>query len=202
MILPILQYGDPILRAKGKRIEEIDDRIRDLAANMIETMHAAHGVGLAAQQVGEDLQLTVLDVSAVEDRPSMLKVDGTDVDPKTTMSLVLINPDIELLGETEIGVEGCLSFPEITGDIERAQSVRVRAQNLEGDTIEFEAGGLLARAIQHEHDHLHGILFIDRMRSAAKAALSSRLRRLQKEARRGRRILPEQERPLVTETTL
>ena len=202
MILPILQYGDPILRAKGKRIEEIDDRIRDLAANMIETMHAAHGVGLAAQQVGEDLQLTVLDVSAVEDRPSMLKVDGTDVDPKTAMPLVLINPDIELLGETEIGVEGCLSFPEITGDIERGQSVRVRAQNLEGDTIEFEAGGLLARAIQHEHDHLHGILFIDRMRSAAKAALSSRLRRLQKEARRGRRILPEQERPLVTETTL
>ena len=202
MILPILQYGDPILRAKGKRIEQFDDRIRELAANMIETMHAAHGVGLAAQQVGEDLQLTVLDVSAVEDRPSMLKVGGTDVDPKTAMPLVLINPDIELLGETEIGVEGCLSFPEITGDIERAQSVRVRAQNLEGDTIEFEAGGLLARAIQHEHDHLHGILFIDRMRSAAKAALSSRLRRLQKEARRGRRILPEQERPLVTETTL
>ena len=202
MILPILQYGDPILRAKGKRIEQIDDRIRELAANMIETMHAAHGVGLAAQQVGEDLQLTVLDVSAVEDRPSMLKVDGTDVDPKTAMPLVLINPEIELLGETEIGVEGCLSFPEITGDIERGQSVRVRAQNLEGDTIEFEAGGLLARAIQHEHDHLHGILFIDRMRSAAKAALSSRLRRLQKEARRGRRILPEQERPLVTETTL
>ncbi len=202
MILPILQYGDPILRAKGKQIEQIDDRIRELAANMIETMHAAHGVGLAAQQVGEDLQLTVLDVSAVEDRPSMLKVDGTDVDPKTTMPLVLINPDIELLGETEVGVEGCLSFPEITGDIERAQSVRVRAQNLEGGTIEFEAGGLLARAIQHEHDHLHGILFIDRMRSAAKAALSSRLRRLQKEARRGRRILPEQERPLVTETTL
>ena len=202
MILPILQYGDPILRAKGKRIEQFDDRIRELAANMIETMHAAHGVGLAAQQVGEDLQLTVLDVSAVEDRPSMLKVDGTDVDPKTAMPLVLINPDIELLGETEIGVEGCLSFPEITGDIERGQSVRVRAQNLEGDTIEFEAGGLLARAIQHEHDHLHGILFIDRMRSAAKAALSSRLRRLQKEARRGRRILPEQRRPLVSETTL
>jgi peptide deformylase len=202
MILPILQYGDQTLRTKGNRIEEIDDRIRELAANMIETMHAAHGVGLAAQQIGEALQLTVLDVSAVEDRPSMLKVDGIDVDPKTAMPVVLINPDIQLLGETEVGVEGCLSFPEITGDIERAQSVRVRAQNLEGDTTEFEAGGLLARAIQHEHDHLHGILFIDRMRSAAKAALSSRLRRLQKEARRGRRIFPEQERPLVTETTL
>ncbi len=73
MILPILQYGDPVLRAKGRPIEAIDDRIRELAANMIETMHAAHGVGLAAQQIGEALQLTVLDISAVEDRPSTLK---------------------------------------------------------------------------------------------------------------------------------
>jgi peptide deformylase len=202
MILPILQYGDPILRAKGRPIEEIDDRIRELAANMIETMHAAHGVGLAAQQIGEALQLTVLDISAVEDRPSTLKLDGKETVPETTMPLALINPEIELRGEIEIGVEGCLSFPEITGDIERAHSVMVRAQNLEGETIQFEAGGFLARAIQHEHDHLNGILFIDRMRSAVKAALSSRLRRLQKEARRGRRILPEQERPLVSETTL
>jgi peptide deformylase len=202
MILPILQYGDPILRAKGKRIDEIDDRIRELAANMIETMHTAHGVGLAAQQIGEALQLTVLDISAVEDRPSTLELDGNEADPKGAMPLVLINPEIELHGETEIGVEGCLSFPEITGDIERAQSVTVRAQTLEGDTIQIEASGFLARVIQHEHDHLHGILFIDRMRSAAKAALSSRLRRMQKEARRGRRILPEQERPLVSETTL
>ena len=202
MILPILQYGDPILRAKGKRIDEIDDRIRELAANMIATMHAAHGVGLAAQQIGEVLQLTVLDVSQVEDRPSTLKLDSKDVDPQTAMPLILINPEIEPRGETEVAVEGCLSFPEITGDIERAQSLTVLAQNLEGDTIEFEAGGLLARAIQHEHDHLHGILFIAWMRSAAKAALSSRLRRLQKEARPGRQILPEQERPLVTETTL
>jgi len=198
MILPILQYGDPILRTKGKRIEEIDDRVRELAANMLETMHAAHGVGLAAQQIGEALQLTVLDVSAVEDRPSMLKLDGTDVDPKTAMPLVLINPEIELHGETEVGVEGCLSFPEITGDIERAQSVIVRTQTLEGGTIHIEASGFLARAIQHECDHLNGILFIDRMRSAAKVALSSRLRRLQKETRRGIR----HREPLVSETAL
>ena len=202
MILSILQYGDPILRAKGKPVDEIDDRIRKLAANMIETMHAAHGVGLAAQQIGEALQLTVLDISAVEDRPSTLKLDGKDAVPETAMPLVLINPEIELRGEMEIGVEGCLSFPEITGDIERAHSVIVHAQSLEGGTIQIEAGGFLARAIQHEGDHLNGILFIDRMRSAAKAALSSRLRRLQKDARRGKRILPEQERPLVTETTL
>jgi len=199
MILSILQYGDPVLRAKGDRIETIDDRIRELAANMIETMHAAHGVGLAAQQIGEALQLTVLDISAVEDdRPSTLKLDGQDVDPKTAMPLVLINPEIDLGGETELGVEGCLSFPEITGDIERAQSVTVRAQTLEGGAIQVEAGGFLARAIQHEGDHLNGILFIDRMRSAAKAALSSRLRRLQKETRRGVR----HREPLVSETTL
>jgi peptide deformylase len=198
MILPILQYGDPMLRSQGKWIEQIDDRIRELAANMIETMHAAHGVGLAAHQIGEALQLTVLDVSAVEDRPSMLKLDGTDVDPKTAMPLVLINPEIEVRGETEVGLEGCLSFPEITGDIERAQSVIVHAQTLEGGTIHIEASGFLARAIQHECDHLNGILFIDRMRSAAKVALSSRLRRLQKETRRGIR----HREPLVTETTL
>src|SRR5438094_6103761 len=114
MILPILQYGDPILRAKGERIEKIDDRVREVAANMIETMHAAHGVGLAAQQIGESLQLTVLDISAVEDRPSTLKLDGKDALPETAMPLVLINPEIELRGEMEIGVEGCLSFPEIT----------------------------------------------------------------------------------------
>ena len=199
MILSILQYGDSVLRAKGDRIETIDDRIRELAANMIETMHAARGVGLAAQQVGEALQLTVLDISAVEDdRPSTLKLDGEDIDPKTAMPLVLINPEIELRGEAEEGVEGCLSFPEITGDIERAQSVTVRAQTLEDGTIQIEAGGFLARAIQHEGDHLNGILFIDRMRSAAKVALSGRLRRLQKETKRGIR----HREPLVTETTL
>ena len=198
MILPILEYGDPILRAKGKPIDNIDDRIRELAANMIETMHAANGVGLAAQQVGEALQLTVLDVSLVEDRPSTLKVDGKEVDPKAAMPLVLINPEIELRGSTETGVEGCLSFPEITGDIERATSVSARAQTLESSTIEIEATGFLARAIQHEGDHLNGILFIDRMNSAAKAALSSRLKRLQKETRRG---IKHRE-ALVSETTL
>jgi peptide deformylase len=202
MILSILQYGDPILRAKGKQIEKIDDQIREMAANMLETMHAANGIGLAAQQVGEVLQLTVLDVSQIEDRPSTLRLNGKDVDPKTSMPLVLINPEIELGSETEIGVEGCLSFPEINGQIERAESTMARAQNLEGDKIEIVASGLLARAIQHEVDHLNGILFIDRMNSAAKAALSSRLKRLQKQTKRGKRIRPQDEAALVSETTL
>jgi peptide deformylase len=187
MKLPILQYGDPILRAKGGRIEKIDERIRQLTQDMIETMHAANGVGLAAQQVGEALQLTVLDVSQVEDRPSTMKLNGKDVDPRTAMPLVLINPEIKLAGETELAMEACLSFPEISGGIERAKSVIARAQTLEDGRIEIEASGLLGRAIQHEVDHLNGILFIDRMSSAAKAALSSRLKRMQKETRQGAR---------------
>jgi len=186
MKLPILQYGDPILRAKGKRIEKIDERIHQLIQDMIETMYAANGVGLAAQQVGEALQLTVIDVSQVEDRPSTMKLNGKDVDPRTAMPLVLINPEIKLAGETELAMEACLSFPEISGGIERAKSVIGRAQTLEDSRIEIEASGLLGRAIQHEVDHLNGILFIDRMNSAAKAALSSRLKRMQKETRRGR----------------
>ena len=185
MRLPIVQYGNPILRAKGKRIDKIDNHIRELAANMLDTMHDARGVGLAAQQVGDALQLTVIDISDVEDRPSTMRLNGKDVDPTTVMPLVLINPKLTLNKETSTGTEGCLSFPEITGDIERAEFITARAQTLEGEVIEFEAGGLLARALQHEVDHLNGILFIDRMNSAAKASLASRLKRLQKETRRG-----------------
>src|ERR1700704_5907533 len=103
MNLAIRQYGDPILRAKGKRIDKIDNRIRELAANMLGTMHAANGVGLAAQQVGEALQLTVIDVSEVEDRPSTMRLNGKDVDPREEMPLVLINPQITPHNETLAG---------------------------------------------------------------------------------------------------
>ena len=128
MRLSILQYGDPILRAKGKWIDKIDDRIRELAQNLIETMHAANGVGLAAPQVSESLQLTVLDVSQVEDRPTTMKLNGKNLVPQEAMPLVLVNPQIDLGGETETGTEGCLSFPEITGEIERARSIIVHRQ--------------------------------------------------------------------------
>jgi peptide deformylase len=186
MKLPIRKYGDPILRAKGKQIREVDD-IRELATNMLETMRSVNGIGLAAQQVGEALQLTVVDVSSVEDRPSTMALNGAEVDPKDNMPLVLVNPEIELGPERQIGTEGCLSFPEITGEIERAAWVKVRAQTIDGGTIEIEATGLLARALQHEIDHLNGILFIDRMTSVAKTAAASRLKRLQKETEQSRR---------------
>ncbi len=182
-----VKYGDPVLRAKGRRIEQPDEHIHALAADMLETMHAANGVGLAAQQVGEALQLTVLDISAVEDRPSALKMNGTEVDPPTVMPLVLLNPELTLQPEVEAGPEGCLSFPEINADIDRAVTVIVKAETLEGGTVELEASGLLARALQHEVDHLNGILFIDRMSSATKASLASRLKRLQKETQRAAR---------------
>jgi peptide deformylase len=181
MKLPIVKYGNPILRAKGKRIEQVDERIRSLAADMLETMHASNGIGLAAQQVGAALQLTVLDVSQVEDRPSIMKLNGTEVDPVSAMPLMLLNPKIRLDEEVASGNEGCLSFPDITAEIDRAVSVEVEAKTLEGETVRIEAAGLLARALQHEVDHLNGILFIDRMSSAVKASLSSRLKRLQKE---------------------
>ena len=181
MKLSIAKYGEPILRAKGKRVEEIDERIRVLAADMLETMHGANGVGLAAQQIGQALQLTVLDISQVQDRPSTMKLNGQEVDPVAAMPLILINPRLELGEEKILGLEGCLSIPDITADVLRALTVTAWAQTLDEPMVEIEAGGLLARALQHEVDHLNGVLFIDRISSVAKASLSSRLKRLQKE---------------------
>ena len=178
MIREIVIYGDPVLRKKGKDIVKITDEIRAFAQDMIETMHEAHGVGLAAQQVGEAIQLTVIDVSDTENRPSRMWIDGEEVDPKEHMPLILINPQLELSRETEIGPEGCLSFPEVTADISRAERVKVTALDLEGKPVSFEAEGLLSRAIQHETDHLNGILFIDRMSSATKVTLGSKLKKL------------------------
>jgi peptide deformylase len=164
MRLPIRKYGDPILRAKGKWIEQVDDEIRALASDMLETMEAANGIGLAAQQVGHALQLTVLDVTQVEDRPSIMTLNGEPVaDLATVMPLILVNPTLRLSEETDLGNEGCLSFPEITADIERAMSVELQAETLEGEMLLVEASGLLARALQHEVDHLNGILFIDHL---------------------------------------
>lgn len=190
MRLPIVKYGDPVLRAKGRRISKVDDAIRQLVADMIETMHAANGIGLAAQQVGQALQLAVIDVSPAEDRPSTLKLNGEVVEPALPMPLVLLNPALKIGEEKVLGVEGCLSFPEITADIERGEAVTGSAMTLDGDEIAFEATGLLARALQHELDHLNGVLFIDRMNSAAKVSWSSKLKRLQKETRETNRSAP------------
>ena len=180
MILPVVKYGNPVLRQKGARIESITPEIKKLIADMFETMNAANGVGLAAQQVAHALQLTVLDVSeASEERPSTLELDGKPADVDKFMPLVLINPEVKPVNEPVSGGEGCLSFPEIYAEILRPESVDVTALNAKGERITFRCGGLLAKAIQHEADHLNGILFIDRMDKKTKAELKPELDELQ-----------------------
>lgn len=179
MILPIVKYGNPVLRQKGAKIESITPELKQLIADMFETMEDKHGVGLAAQQVGHAIQLTVMDVRAVTDRPSWLEIKGQPVDVAENMPLVLINPVVTPVGEPVKGGEGCLSFPEIFGEISRPESVDVKALDAKGRPIEFRCGGLLARAVQHETDHLHGLLFIDRMDKKTKAELQPELDDLQ-----------------------
>ena len=182
MIRDIVMYGNAVLRTKGKRVERFDAELRALAADMFETMYQANGIGLAAQQVGQPLQLTVIDISEAESRPSQIWIDGEEVDPKEHMPLALVNPEIEFGDEIEIASEGCLSFPDITGDIPRAAKISVKAKDLDGKSVEFEAAGLLSRAVQHEADHLNGILFTDRMSSATKSSLAGKLKRLAAES--------------------
>jgi peptide deformylase len=183
MVLEVVKYGHPALRRKGERIERITPEIKQLIADMFETMYAAKGVGLAAQQVGKSLQLTVLDVRGATDRPSTLEIEGKEASVETFMPIALINPEIKLIGDLVAGPEGCLSFPEIFSDITRPSMTEVRALNQKGDVLEFRCGGLLARAIQHEVDHLNGILFIDRMKRADKEELQPQLETLQAETK-------------------
>ena len=178
--MEIVKYGNPVLRAKGARIETITDEVRQLADAMIETMNEANGVGLAAQQVGRALQLAIVDVAGVDDRPSVMFIDGKEVTIDDWMPMVLLNPVLELGKEKEFGTEGCLSFPEISAEIQRSVAVKAKARLIDGRDVEFEARGFLARALQHEVDHLNGILFIDRMNSATKVSLAGKLKRMQK----------------------
>jgi peptide deformylase len=173
--LQIRKYGEPVLRQKGARIEKITPEIKKLVADMFDTMYDARGVGLAAQQVGHALQLTVIDVRGIKDRPSTMAIKGKPVDLDAHMPLVLINPELKLASETFTGPEGCLSFPEIFTDITRPAEVDVTATNDKGEKIAFHAGGLLAKAVQHEFDHLQGILFIDRMSAETKREFKSEL---------------------------
>ena len=175
MILPVVKFGTPVLRQKGAKIETITPEIKKLIADMFETMEENHGVGLAAQQVGVAKQLTVIDVREVKDRPSWVEVGGKPVEVAEIMPLVLINPEVTPVGEPVKGSEGCLSFPEIYAEISRPESVDVQASDDKGRPFTFRCGGLLARAVQHETDHLNGLLFIDRMEKKVKQELQPEL---------------------------
>ena len=183
MILKVVKYGEPVMRKKGAKIESVTPEIKKLIADMFETMYAYKGVGLAAQQIAQAVQLTVIDVRGITDRPSSLEIKGEPVDVAEFMPMVLVNPELTLVGEPAAGPEGCLSFPEVFADITRPQFVDVKALNEKGKPVEFRAGGLLSRAIQHEWDHLHGILFIDRMEKKTKEELKPDLDMLQAETK-------------------
>ena len=151
-ILKILKYGDEILRRKSKEVSKVSKKIRILAENMIDTMYANNGVGLAAPQVGENLRIFVIDVSQ----------DDEPLNP-----IVFINPKIIKKSGAIKSNEGCLSFPKAYVDVRRYKNIMIKALDLNGRPFVMEAkdGELLARAIQHEYDHLEGILFIDHSRN-------------------------------------
>jgi peptide deformylase len=161
-IRTILHYPDPRLRQPGAKVERITAELRQLVDDMAETMYAAPGVGLAATQIGERVQLFVVDCAA-EGEPSDFRV--------------FINPEILATEGTQTFDEGCLSFPGAREEIDRAAKVRVRAQDCDGKWFELEAEGLLAVAIQHEYDHLQGVLMIDHLGALKKRLLHRKMTR-------------------------
>lgn len=181
MVLKIVRYPEPVLRAKCRAIPEPTAEVRQLAHDMLETMREANGVGLAAPQVGRDVQLAVIDVSHNPKCISFLRINGEPAQMPEHMPVVFLNPVLELGKDKETDEEGCLSFPRLRGDIRRSEVIKVTFQTLNGDTQVWETDGLLARAFQHEIDHLNGVLFIDRMSAAAKVGLKRKLARLMQE---------------------
>ncbi len=181
MSLPICTYGNPILRKKAVEVAEITGGIHELAKEMIETMHDERGVGLAAEQVGRTERMFVIDIPPDSDADD----EGQRENPDIAMPMVLINPTIT--GHTEdvqVGPEGCLSFPDIFANVERWYEVDAEYMDLDGHIQKVHAKGLLSRAIQHELDHLEGILLVDRMSHVKKVAIGGKLKRLVKETKR------------------
>jgi peptide deformylase len=163
MIREIVHYDAPVLRAKGKEIKVVTPAIESLVQDLLDTMRHARGVGLAAQQIGEAMQVAVIDITGIKERPSKMWIKGKPVDPEEHMPLILINPVLKPIKSKITSHEGCLSFPGLTLDIPRAQRVGVKMRTIDKELFEFEAGGLLGRAVLHEVDHLHGKLFIDHL---------------------------------------
>ncbi|NNF26042.1 MAG: peptide deformylase [Gemmatimonadetes bacterium] len=174
MILEIEMLGAPVLRQKAEPVEEIDDEVRALVRNMFDTMYHAEGVGLAAPQVGISKRITVLDVPA-------------DADEDHRHVIALINPRVTKVSkDTEKGVEGCLSIPGIEESVVRSVSVVVEGLSPDGEEVVIEAEGLLARALQHELDHLDGVLFLDHLSSLKRDLALRRWRKSRAKAEAGR----------------
>ncbi len=165
MIYPIVKYGDPVLEKPSEPITKFDDDLRKLIADMFESMYAAHGVGLAAPQIGISKRIAVVDVTFKEDPEARL---------------VLINPEIVDKEGRQRGTEGCLSLPEFREEVTRPQRVTVRAQDIDGKFYEHTGEDLLARAFVHETDHLNGKLYISHISALKRDLIKRRIKKLVK----------------------
>jgi len=165
MLLKIRKYGDPVLETPCDPVTEFGtDELNQLVDNMFETMYANKGVGLAAPQVGVGKKLMIIDPSA-----------GQDPEAK----IVLVNPELVKVEGKQVGEEGCLSIPGFREDVRRAMKVRVRARTTQGEEVELEGEELLARAIQHENDHLNGVLFLKHLSPLKRDMIRRKIRKLQ-----------------------
>ena len=187
MSLAIVHYNDPVLRKKGEKITAFDGALASLSDQMIAAMHEARGIGLAAQQVGRPLQLFVVDLRIAE-ADFDWKLDGAKPPLELFMPMVVANPKLTVDRQAPVvsSEEGCLSFPEIRGDVRRAEIVRVDFRDQHGLAHTLECTGLFARCILHETDHVNGILFIDRMDKSVRAAIEDEVKALARRTRAAR----------------
>ena len=167
-LLPVTMFGDKILRKKVDKIDEVDNETIELITNMFDTMHNASGIGLAANQVGANKSLFIVDLSKVEDY-------------EDSKPIVFINPEIiKYSDEKTVFEEGCLSIPDVRADVERPESITIKYQDTDMKEHSFDANKLLSRVIQHEYDHLHGILFTDLVDDETKKMLKTPLKKIKK----------------------
>ena len=176
MVLKVYKYGEKVLREKARPVAVVDDTLRKLADDMIETMHAARGVGLAAEQVGHLEKMCVIDIpEGCEDREDEL------FNAPIVMPLKLFNPEIVAQEGSQCDKEGCLSFPKIGGTVTRAAQVTCQYLDEENRPQMITARGFLARALQHEIDHLNGVLYVDHLSAVERLSFASKLKKLAKE---------------------
>ena len=176
----VRKFGDEILREKTRPVESVTDEIRELAKDMLETMRVEHGVGLAAPQIGRSVALFVMEVPFEYDTDE----NGVRFNPEVPMPLVLINPEItEFSKAKETADEGCLSFPGIYVPVARSVEITVKFIDARGKPQQLHLKKFMARVIQHESDHLNGVLLVDRMSRLKRIALSGQLKRLKEETR-------------------
>ncbi len=184
MSLRLRYFGDPVLRQSGRKIEKFDDQLASLSQEMIEVMRESDGIGLAAQQVGIAEQFCVMDVPEHPEYPILCVLDGKALSPSLLMPMSLANPVVSPLPSDEYYYEeGCLSFPGINADVARPEKISVSYQDMDGIAHTLECDGLLARCIQHEVDHLNGVLFIDRMEKETYAEIKKEVQSLKKETK-------------------